>query len=241
MSTPADRTVALPPMQRIAAEHLARSLRESVPVTIHGVADAGALQALRARLAAERPAGPRITLTHLVVKALAQALRSHAGLNATLQGREVLLHGAVHVGIAQALPDGHLVVPVVRDADRLGIEELAATAGELAARAAAGKLRLADVQGATFTLSNGGAVPSVRWTTPIIPLGQAAILGLGALHEAPAVRDGAVVARRLLPTSLSFDHRFVNGVPAARFLDEVHQLIAEPQRIRLGADTKEQP
>ena len=241
MNARADRTVALPPMQRIAAEHLARSLRESVPVTIHGVADAGALQALRARLAAERPAGPRITLTHLVVKALAQALRSHAGLNATLQGREVLLHGSVHVGIAQALPDGHLVVPVVRDADRLGIDELAATAGELAARATAGKLRLADVQGATFTLSNGGAVPSVRWTTPIIPLGQAAILGLGALHEAPAVRDGAVVARRLLPTSLSFDHRFVNGVPAARFLDEVHQLIAEPQRIRLGADTKEQP
>ncbi len=228
-------------MQRIAAEYLARSQRESVPVTIHGVADADALLALRARLVAARPGGPRITLTHLVVKAVAQALRNHPGLNATLREREIVQHGAVHAGVAQALPDGHLVVPVVRDADALDIDALAAAANELAARAVAGKLRLPDVQGATFTVSNGGAVPSVRWTTPIVPLGQAAILGLGALHEAPVARDGAVVVRRLLPTSLSFDHRFVNGVPAARFLDEVHQLIAEPHRIRLGADPEETP
>ena len=238
MSAPATRTVPLPPMQRLAAEHLARSLRESVPVTIHGVADAQALLALRAALAQARPAGPRITLTHLVVKAVAQALRLHPQLNATLAGERVTLHGAVHAGIAQALPDGSLVVPVLRDADSLDIDALAVAANELAARAQAGKLRLPDVQGATFTVSNGGAVPSVRWTTPIIPLGQAAILGLGALHEAPVAHDGAVVVRSVLPTSLSFDHRFVNGVPAARFLDEVHQLIAEPQRIRLGAGSQ---
>lgn len=235
MNAPAAaRTVPLAPMQRIAAEHLARCQRESVPVTLHGVVDAEALLALRQRLNAERPGGPRITLTHLVVKAVAQALRAHEGLNATLQGRDVLLHGAVHIGIAQALPDGHLIVPVLHDADQRSIDDLAAVAQALAERAAAGRLQLAEVQGATFTVSNGGQVPSVRWTTPIIPLGQAAILGLGALHEAPVARDGAVVVRRQLPTSLSFDHRFVNGVPAARFLDEVHQLIADPQRLRLG-------
>ncbi|MBP6778303.1 MAG: 2-oxo acid dehydrogenase subunit E2, partial [Piscinibacter sp.] len=87
------------------------------------------------------------------------------------------------------------------------------------------------VQGATFTVSNGGIVPSVRWTTPIIPLGQAAILAIGALHEAVVAREGAAVVRRVLPTSLSFDHRFVNGVPAARFLEDVHRLIEDAQAL----------
>ncbi|MCG3188639.1 MAG: Dihydrolipoyllysine-residue succinyltransferase component of 2-oxoglutarate dehydrogenase complex [Burkholderiaceae bacterium] len=97
------------------------------------------------------------------------------------------------------------------------------------------------MQGATFTVSNGGALAAVRWTAPIIPLGQAAILALGAIHEAAVAQGGAVVVRRVLPTSLSFDHRFVNGVPAARFLDEIHQLIAEPGRIRLDGATPKEP
>ena len=235
--TPAaeSRSVPLSPMQRIAAEHLARGLRESVPVTIHGQVEADALIAWQRRLNGERPRGPRITLTHLVLKAVAQALHRHQTINATLQGNQVLLHGAVHIGIAQSLPDGHLIVPVLRDADRLSIDELARQAATLAERALAGTLQLADVRGATFTLSNGGQVASVRWTTPIIPPGQAAILGLGAIHEAPLVRGGQLAVGRLLPTSLSFDHRFVNGVPAARFLDDVHRLIAEPGTIELGS------
>jgi pyruvate dehydrogenase E2 component (dihydrolipoamide acetyltransferase) len=230
----AARTLPLPPMQRFAAAHLERSLRESVPVTVHGLADAEALLALRDQLAAARAQGQRITLTHLLAQAVARALRAHEGLNATLAGRDVVLHGAVHLGLATALPDGTLVVPVLRDADRLGIDEIATAAAALSLRARSGRLDHADLSGATFTLSNAGAVPSVRWTTPIIPLGQAAILALGALHEAPVVHRGAVVARRVLPTSLSFDHRFVNGVPAARFLGEVHQAIAEPGRYGVG-------
>lgn len=239
MNPPAPRTVKLAPMQRFAAEHLQRSQREAVAVTLHGVADAEALLALRDACAA-RAAPARVTLTHLVVKAVSQALRAHPGLNATLTGDEVQLHPGVHIGLALALPDGSLIVPVLRDADRLSIGELAATAHDLGERARCGRLRLPDVQGATFTVSNGGAQASVRWTTPIIPLGQAAILGLGAMHAQPVVHGGAVVVRRVLPTSLSFDHRFVNGVPAARFLDELHQLFAEPGLIRLdGPPPKE--
>lgn len=233
----AGRRVPLPPMQRIAAEHLMRSAREAVAVTMHGSADVQALLALRERLNAVRPGGARISLTHLVAKALAQALGAHPALNATLDGREVVLHGAVHLGLAQALADGTLVVPVLRDAGRLAIGALAAEARALAARAAAGKLRIDDVRGATFTLSNGGQLPSARWTTPIIPLGQAAILALGAVHDAPAAVGGAVVVRPLLPLSLSFDHRFVNGVPAARFFDEVQRLIAAPEAIGLEGET----
>ena len=165
------------------------------------------------------------------MRAAALALRRHAGLNATLAGNELQLHDGIHIGIAQSLADGALVVPVLRHADRGAIDELAAAAQALAGRAAAGSLRLEDVQGATFTVSNGGIVPSVRWTTPIIPLGQAAILAIGALHEAVVAREGAAVVRRVLPTSLSFDHRFVNGVPAARFLEDVHRLIEDAQAL----------
>lgn len=224
-------------MQRIAAEHLARSAREAVTVTLHGSVDVHTLLALREQLNALRPGGPRISLTHLIAKALAQALRAHEDLNATLDGREIVLHGAVHLGLAQALADGCLVVPVLRDAERLGIDTLVQRARDLAARAAAGKLALDDVKGATFTLSNGGQVPSARWTTPIIPLGQAAIVALGAVHEAPLVVDGAVAVRPVLPMSLSFDHRLVNGVPAARFFDALQGLLAEPARIDLTGET----
>jgi pyruvate dehydrogenase E2 component (dihydrolipoamide acetyltransferase) len=230
------RTAPLAPMQRIAAEHLARSLRECVPVTLHGEADAEALAALRARLNADpaRAGRPLITYTHLIVKAAAQALRAHPGLNASLAGHEVRYYADIHIGLALALPDGNLVVPVIRNADSKTVDEVAAEAQALEERAVAGKLALAHVQGATFTVSNGGMVPSARWTTPIIPLGQAAILGVGALHEAAVVREGKVVARRVLPTSLTFDHRFVNGVPAARFVDDLHSLLADARRIELG-------
>jgi pyruvate dehydrogenase E2 component (dihydrolipoamide acetyltransferase) len=224
-------------MQRIAAEHLARSAREAVPVSLHGEADAEALVALRKRLNADpaRAGRPRVTITHLVVKAVAQTLRAHEALNATLQGREVRYYADINIGVALALADGNLVVPVVRNVDCKSLEELAAALLALEERAAAGRLQLGDVQGGTFTVSNGGMVPSARWSTPIIPLGQAAILGIGALHEAAVAREREIVVRRLLPTSLTFDHRFVNGLPAARFVEDLHNLIADASRIELGA------
>jgi pyruvate dehydrogenase E2 component (dihydrolipoamide acetyltransferase) len=230
------RTAPLAPMQRMAAGHLARSFRESVPVTLHGEADAETLVALRARLNREpaRAGRARITLTHLLVKAVAQTLRAHEGLNATLVGHEVRYFADINIGVALALADGNLVVPVLRNVDCKSLNEVAGALQALEERAAAGKLALADVQGATFTVSNGGAVPAVRWTTPIIPLGQAAILGVGALHEAALARNGEIIARRMLPTSLTFDHRFVNGVPAARFLEDLHDLIAEAHRLETG-------
>lgn len=230
------RTAPLAPMQRMAAEHLARSLRESVPVSLHGEADAEALVALRSGLNADpaRAGRPRISFTHLIVKAVAQTLRAHSGLNASLAGHEVRYYADINIGLALALPDGNLVVPVIRNVDCKSVREIAAEAQALEERAVAGKLALADVHGATFTVSNGGMVPSARWTTPIIPLGQAAILGVGALHEAAVARNGEIVARRVLPTSLTFDHRFVNGLPAARFVDDLHGLIAEARRIELG-------
>ncbi len=205
-------------------------------MTLHGEVDAEALAGLRAHLNSNpaRTGLPRITYTHLIVKAVAQALRAHGGLNAALEGRDVHYFADVNIGVALSLSDGNLIVPVIPHADRSSLDAIAAVLERLESSAAAGKLRPADVQGATFTVSNGGMVPSARWTTPIIPHKQAAILAIGAVHEAVAVRDGTVVATRMLPTSLTFDHRFVNGVPAARFLDDFHGLIARAGRIDLG-------
>lgn len=230
------RCVPLAPMQRLATEHLARGLRESVPVTLHSEADAEALIALRARLnaAAIQVGRPRITYTHLIVKAVAQTLRAHGVLNASLEGRVVHHYADVNIGVAISLADGNLIVPVIRDADRCPVDTIASVLDRLEKTAAAGKLQLADVRGATFTVSNGGIVPSARWTTPIIPHKQAAILALGAVHEAVTVRNGRIEATHKLPASLTFDHRFVNGMPAARFLDHLLGLIAEPSRIDLG-------
>lgn len=229
------RTVALGAMQQLAAHHLARSLRESVPVTIMGEADVEALAELRESLNAARPQGSRrITWNHLIVKAVAQALVAHPGLNATLVGREVRHYADVNIGVALALPDGNLIVPVIRNADRKSLAEVGAEAEDLGERARAGKLGLKDVQGGTFTVSNGGMIASVRWTTPVINGAQAAILGLGAIRQAAVVRDGALAVRRVLPTSLTFDHRFVNGIPASRFIETLHDLLAAPDQIDLG-------
>lgn len=229
------RTVPLGPMQQMTAQHLARSLREGVPVTIMGEADVEALAARRESLNLDLPAGsPRVTWTHLIVKAVAQALRAHPALNATLVEREVRYYADVNIGVALALPDGNLLVPVIRHADRKSLAMVAAEAAELERRAYGGKLGLADVQGGTFTVSNGGMIASVRWTTPIVNGAQAAILGLGAVRQAVVVHDGAVAVRRVLPTSLTFDHRFVNGVPASQFVETLHGLLAEPDRIDLG-------
>ncbi|HJM50815.1 MAG TPA: 2-oxo acid dehydrogenase subunit E2 [Alphaproteobacteria bacterium] len=228
--------VALGPMQRMAAQHLSKSHIETAPVTLLGEAEVDGLVALRKTLNAGREdaAEPRISYTHLILKILALALGRHRRLNSALVEKELHVFADINIGMALSLPDGNLIVPVIRHVDRKSLDEVAAEASELAARGAAGKLGLDDVRGATFTLTNAGMVPSARWTTPIIPLPQAAILGVGAVREAAVVRAGEVVAGHVLPLSLTFDHRLVNGVPASEFLDDLGKLLAEPPTSELS-------
>ena len=221
--------VPLGPMQRMAAQHLSKSHLETAPVTLLGEAEVDGLVALRQALNAERKASDRgISYTHLILKILALALGRHRRLNSALVEKDLHVFADINIGMALSLPDGNLIVPVIRHVDRKSLDEVAAEATELAARGAAGKLGLDDVRGGTFTLTNAGMVPSARWTTPIIPLPQAAILGVGAVREAAVVRGGEVVAGHLLPLSLTFDHRLVNGVPASEFLDDLGGLLTDP-------------
>lgn len=225
----------LSPMQRMTASHLATSHQQTAPVTLLGEAEADALLRLRERLNQERNlAGEaRYSVTHLMMKIVAAALQRHPGINAGLIEGQRHEWSEINIGVALALPDGNLIVPVVRGVDRKSLADVASELSQLEARGAQGKLALADVRGGTFTLTNVGMIKSVRWTTPIIHLPQCAILGLGAIRPAPVVRNGQLAVGNVLPTSLTFDHRLVNGHPASTFVDTLHELIASADQIRI--------
>jgi pyruvate dehydrogenase E2 component (dihydrolipoamide acetyltransferase) len=173
--------------------------------------------------------GVRVTYTDVIVKAVAKALTEHRRLNASLQNDRIIEHGEVHVGVAVALDDG-LIVPVIRHADRRSLLEIARESKELGQRAQQGKLQVADVTGGTFTVTNLGA-SGVDAFTPIINPPECAILGVGKIAEKPVARGGQVVIRPSMWLSLTFDHRIVDGKPAADFLRRVQEILEKPYLI----------
>lgn len=213
-------------VQQIVAQRMAHS-RATVPdFTLRATVDMEAVAALRSALAAADGSGPVPSYNDVVVKACALALREHPGLNSSYSDGEFVLHGRVNVGIAVAAP-GVLMVPVIVDADRKSLAEIAAEARALAERVRAGSVRPADITGGTFTISNLGMF-GVDDFEAVINEPQAAILAVGRVAEAPAVHHGAVVARLRTRLSLSCDHRIVNGADAAAFLARVRELLEAP-------------
>ena len=157
-----------------------------------------------------------LTYTDLLVKAAALALRKHPRLNARVVGQEIHLLPEIHIGVAVGLDDG-LIAPVVRDADRKPLKTIAEENRELAERARGGKLGPADVTGGTFTVTNLGTF-GIDTFTPIINPPEAGILGVGRIVERIARREADLVWRQMMTLSLTFDHRVVDGAPAAAFL-----------------------
>jgi pyruvate/2-oxoglutarate dehydrogenase complex dihydrolipoamide acyltransferase (E2) component len=157
--------------------------------------------------------------TAYVLWAAARALREFPILNASLEGERILVKKDIHVGVAVAL-EGGLVVPVIRHADRKSVEEISREMDVLAARARAGQLEPDALTGGTFTVTNSGAFGSLFFT-PIINHPEVAILGMGKVADAPAVRDGQLVIRTVMHLCLSYDHRVVDGAPAVQFLQAV--------------------
>ena len=162
---------------------------------------------------------PHISLTHLILKAVALTLREHPRLNARIVEGAIEVVADVNLGLAVNLEDG-LVVPVLRHADRKSVAELAAEARRLAEAAREGHLPPATLQGGTFTITNLGAT-GIDWFTPIIHQPQVAILGVGRVAERPVVRDGRVVVAPMMALTLVYDHRAVDGYPASLFLAAV--------------------
>jgi 2-oxoglutarate dehydrogenase E2 component (dihydrolipoamide succinyltransferase) len=169
----------------------------------------------------------------LFARAVVLALAEVPIVNARIEGTDVVQPGWVHLGIAVGTRRG-LVVPVVRDADRMTIAELERAIGELARRARDAKIAPDDLAGGTFTITNGGVYGSLL-STPLLNPPQSGILGMHAIQERPVARDGQVVVRPMMYVALSYDHRLVDGEQAVTFLVRVKQLLEDPARMLLEA------
>jgi len=218
---PAGRVVPFVGIRKVVAERLTESQRTMAQVTISREAEAGGLVARRAALAAgfEAATAVRLTYTDLLVQAVAELLADHPLLNATLTEQGIVCAPAVHMGVAVALEDG-LIVPVIRDAGGRSLAEIARDRVDLAAKAQAGTLTLDEIEGGTFTISNLGSFGADAFT-PIVNPPQCAILGVGRIVDKPVAVDGLVEVRPTLWLSLTFDHRIMDGAPAARFLQQL--------------------
>lgn len=202
-------------MRKIIAERMHQSLQQAAQLTITTEADVTAAVEFKTRASAEL----EFTYTDLMIQAVARALKRHPRLNARLTDAGIALLDEIHVGMAVALDEG-LIVPVIRNADRKTLAEIGAETKVMGEKARTGQLKLEDVSGGTFTISNLGTY-GVDAFTPIINLGETAILGVGRIVEKPAVHRSEITRRSMMTLSLTIDHRLIDGAPAAVFLQSV--------------------
>ena len=211
--------------RRTIAERLAASVRDIPQVTLTTEADAGALVDLHGQLKADLEPGT-LSLTDLFVKITAVALRAAPTLNAWVENNGIRRFEAIHIGLAVDTDRG-LMVPVIRDADSKGLRQLSRERRELAQRARLGQLRVEEMRGATFTISNLGPY-DIDAFTPIINPPECAILGIGRIAKKAVVRGDVLLPGMTIMLSLTFDHRVNDGAPAARFLQQIKVLVEKP-------------
>ena len=226
----AGETIALKGMRKTIAQRMFTSLQSSAQLTMDMEASMDDAVRLRESLIDEWQGEQiRPTYTDLVVKAVAKALKSHPLMNSQLGETEITLLSDIHVGIAVAVPDG-LVAPVIRDADELSVKEIAVESSRLATLARNGTLGLDDYAGGTFTISTLGMY-GVDSFTPIINTPQAGILGVNRIFDGVAWDGDRPLKAKKMNLSLTWDHRVLDGAPAAEFLLEVCTLLANPYRL----------
>jgi pyruvate dehydrogenase E2 component (dihydrolipoamide acetyltransferase) len=226
-SAPAEeKVVPLSAVRRVVAGRMADSARTAARVTLITESDATRLVEWRTRIKEQQAMDPVPSYTDMVVMLAARALREHPYMNARLEGQAIRLLGPINIGLAVDAERG-LLVPVLRDADQKRIAAVARESQQLIEKARAGKATPDDLSGGTFTITNLGMY-DVDAFTPLINLPECAILGLGRIVARQVVYKGELAIRNMMALSLAFDHRLVDGAPAARFLQRVKQLIEEP-------------
>ncbi len=230
-----EQVVPMTMLRRRIAQRLVEAQQTMAMLTTFNEVDMSAVQRLRAERGAdfEKKYEVRLGLMSFFVKAVIDALKSWPAVNAEIRGTDIVYKNYYDIGIAVSTEHG-LVVPVVRDAERLSFAEVELAIGDLARRARERKITIEELQGGTFTITNGGVFGSLL-ATPIINPPQSAILGLHTIQERPVVRDGQVVIRPMMYVALTYDHRIIDGRESVSFLKRVKQCVEDPTRMLLEA------
>jgi len=235
--TPADEAreerVRMTRLRQTIAKRLKEAQDTAAMLTTFNDVDMSAIMKMRKdyRDAFEKKHGVKLGFMGFFVKACVQALKDIPTVNAEIDGNDIVYKNYYHVSVAVGTERG-LVVPVIRDADQLTLAEIESAIADFGVRARDGKLALDEMQGGTFTISNGGIYGSLL-STPILNAPQSGILGMHRIEERPVVRDGVIVARPMMYLALSYDHRLVDGKEAVTFLVNVKESLENPARLVL--------
>jgi len=228
-----ERVVPMSPLRKTVARRLVEAQQAAAILTTFNEVDMSAVLSLREKYQDRfvKQHGIKLGFMSFFVKAAIEALKAYPGVNAEIRGTDVVYKDHYDIGVAVGGGKG-LVVPVVRDADQLSFSEVEAAIADLAGRARDNKLGLKELEGGTFTISNGGVYGSLL-STPILNPPQSGILGLHAIQKRPVVVGDAVVVRPMMYVALSYDHRLVDGREAVQFLVRVKECVEDPERILL--------
>jgi len=228
-----EERVRMTRLRQTIAKRLKEAQDNAAMLTTFNDVDMSAIMKMRKdyREAFEKKHGVKLGFMGFFVKACVQALKDIPAVNAEIDGDDIVYKNYYHVGVAVGTERG-LVVPVLRDADQMSLAEIEAAIADFGARARDGKLALEDMQGGTFTISNGGIYGSLL-STPILNAPQSGILGMHRIEERAVVRDGQIVARPMMYLALSYDHRLVDGKEAVTFLVNVKESLENPARLVL--------
>lgn len=226
------KKVSFKGMRKVIADRISESYYSAPHVTLFSEIDMTEAVTLRKKLlpVIEEIEGIRISFNDIMIKATTLSLKKNPNINVSLENKKDIIHHTnINIGFAVAVPDG-LVVPVLRNVDKKGIGHIAKESKELAGQAREGSLLPEEMQGSTFTISNLGMY-AVDGFTPIINQPNAAILGVGRITEKPVVIEGNVEVRSMMTLSLSFDHRIIDGAPAAKFLTDLKVALENPYQL----------
>ena len=231
---PITKVIPLRGWRKVLAERMISSHLTYAEVTQMREVDATELVNVRQSLLSqlEEKYGFRLSYTHLLIKAVAQALRQHPMVNASLVDEEIRILNDINIAMAVSLDDGGLLAPVIHQADKKSIVEVAQEAVELTEHIRSRRLNLDCLKGGTFTLTNAGMY-GTDFVTPLINAPQSAALGVGRLVQKPVVLDNQIVIRTMMGLSLTYDHRILTGAVAAQFFQTLKDIIEHPEKVEL--------
>jgi 2-oxoglutarate dehydrogenase E2 component (dihydrolipoamide succinyltransferase) len=234
--TPGERETRQPMsmIRRRIAERLLESQNTTATLTTFNEADMSAIQDLRAKYNEkfEKKNGTKLGFMSVFVKAVVEALKTFPLVNARIDGSDVVMQNFYDIGVAVSTEKG-LMVPIIRNADQLGFADIEKAIADVAKRARDGKVSVNELQGGTFTITNGGTFGSMM-STPILNPPQSAILGMHAITKRPVVVNDQIVIRPMMYLALSYDHRIIDGREAVQFLVRIKECVENPERMLLG-------